>query len=121
MVVERKFTMVLQNGYMNVRYFRLKKTWQKENLFIFLDEIFNENVLLFWSPTDRYLAFIKINLTNVPKNHYLKYDFTLENDDQYSIPYPKYNDPIPLLDVYIFNTRSKKTIRVSRPIEYNNL
>ncbi|CAF1150393.1 unnamed protein product [Adineta steineri] len=84
-------------------------------------EIFNRNNLLFWSPTDRYLAFIKINLTNVPKNYYLKYDFISENDDLYSVPYPKYNDPIPLLDVYIFNTRSKKTIRVPRPIEYEKL
>ncbi|CAF1283981.1 unnamed protein product [Adineta ricciae] len=75
-------------------------------------EIFNRKTLLFWSPTDRYLAFIKINLTDVPKNYYLKYDFTLEHDDLYSIPYPKYNDPIPALNVFIFNTRTKKTIRV---------
>ncbi|UJR20892.1 hypothetical protein I4U23_024001 [Adineta vaga] len=84
-------------------------------------EIFNRNVLLFWSPTDRYLAFIKINLTSVPKNFYLKYDFTLDNNDLYSIPYPKYNDPMPALDVSIFNTRTKRTIHVPRPIENDKL
>ncbi|CAF0987125.1 unnamed protein product [Rotaria sp. Silwood1] len=84
-------------------------------------EIFNQNILLFWSPNDNYLAFIKINLTKLPKNHYLKYDLTLENDDQYSIPYPKYNDPLPLLDVYIFNIKSRKIISVPRPIEYGKL
>ncbi|CAF2409910.1 unnamed protein product [Rotaria sp. Silwood2] len=84
-------------------------------------EIFNRNILLFWSPNDNYLAFIKINLAKLPKNHYLKYDLTLENDDQYSVPYPKCNDPLPLLDVYIFNIKSRKIISVPRPIEYGKL
>jgi hypothetical protein len=87
-------------------------------IYFILDEIFNRNILLFWSPTDRYLAFIKINLTNLSKNHYLKYDLTSENDDKYSIPYPKYNDSLPLIDVYIYNIKTGKTIRVPRPIEY---
>jgi len=87
-------------------------------LIFFLDEIFNRNILLFWSPTDRYLAFIKINLTNLSKNHYLKYDLTFENNDKYSIPYPKYNDSLPLIDVYIYNIKTGKTIRVPRPFDY---
>ncbi len=57
----------------------------------------------------------------MPKNHYLKYDLTLENNDQYSIPYPKYNDPLPLLDVYIYNLKSGKTIQVPQPLEYQKL
>jgi hypothetical protein len=89
--------------------------------FLFLDEIFNRNVLLFWSPTDRYLAFIKINLQNISQNHYLKYDFSIDSNDQYSIPYPKFGDKLPLLDVYIYNIKSGKTIRVPRPAEYEKL
>ncbi|CAF1087184.1 unnamed protein product [Rotaria sordida] len=84
-------------------------------------EIFNQNILLFWSPNDHYLAFIKINLTKLPKIHYLKYDLTWENDDQYSIPYPKYGDLLPLLDVCIFDIKSGKVICVPRPIEYGKL
>ncbi len=93
----------------------------KTKLLIFLDEIFNKNLLLFWSPTDRYLAFIKINLQNLSKNHFLKYDLSLNNNDQYSIPYPKFGDTLPLLDVYIYNIKSGKTIRVPRPTEYEKL
>jgi hypothetical protein len=89
--------------------------------FLFLDEIFNRNVLLFWSPTDRYLAFIKINLQNISQNHYLKYDFSIDSNDQYSNPYPKFGDKLPLLDVYIYNIKSGKTIRVPRPAEYEKL
>ncbi|CAF0954267.1 unnamed protein product [Adineta steineri] len=84
-------------------------------------EIFNRNVLLFWSPNDRYLAFIKINLENVSKNHFLRYDFSHNSNDQYSIPYPKFGDTLPLLDVYIYSIKSGKTIRVPRPIEYEKL
>ena len=86
-----------------------------------LDEMFNRNVLLFWSPTDRYLAFVKIDLSAVPTNHYLNYDLTVENDDQYSLPYPKYRDALPLLDVYIYHMRSGKTFRVPRPMDYDKL
>jgi len=95
--------------------------FEKKNWFIFLDEIFNRNVLLFWSPTDRYLAFIKINLKNVSTNHFLKYDFSVDSNDQYSIPYPKFGDTLPTLDVYIYSLKSGKITRVSRPIEYQNL
>ncbi|CAM4778334.1 unnamed protein product [Rotaria magnacalcarata] len=81
-------------------------------------EIFNQNILLFWSPNDDYLAFIKMNLTKIPKVHYLRYDLTLENDDQYSIPYPKYKDPLPLIDVCVYNLKSRRIFSVPRPIEY---
>ncbi|CAF1161992.1 unnamed protein product [Rotaria sp. Silwood1] len=84
-------------------------------------EIFNQNVLLFWSPNDRYLAFIKIDLQDVPKANFLKYDLSTDNNDRYSIPYPKAGDTLPLLDVYIYNVRSGKTIRVPRPNEYEKL
>lgn len=40
------------------------------------------------------------------------------NNDQYSIPYPKYNDPLPILDVFVFNIKSGKVIDVLRPNEY---
>lgn len=86
-----------------------------------LDEIFKRNVLLFWSPNDRYLAFIKIDLEALPRNHFLKYDLSADSNDQYSIPYPKFGDTLPLLDVHIYNVQSGKTVRVPRPIEYENL
>ena len=89
--------------------------------FFFLDEIFNRNVLLFWSPNDRYLAFIKINLKNVPTTHFLKYDFSSEQNDRYSIPYPKFGETLPILDVYIYSVQSGKITRVPRPAEYENL
>ena len=95
--------------------------YSARTLFSLLDEIFNRNVLLFWSPNDRYLAFIKINLQDLPRNHFLKYDLSADSNDQYSIPYPKFGDTLPLLDVYIYNVQSGKTIRVPRPIEYENL
>ncbi|UJR28644.1 hypothetical protein I4U23_009876 [Adineta vaga] len=84
-------------------------------------EIFNRNLLLFWSPTDRYLAYIRIDLRNVSKNHFLVYDLSRDNNDQYSIPYPKFSDKLPLLDVYIYNIKSGQNLRVPRPIEYRNL
>ena len=90
-------------------------------MFLFIDEIFSRETLLFWSPTDRYLAFIKIDLRNISQNHYLKYEFSPDSNDQYSIPYPKYGDKLPLLDVYIYNIKSGKTIRVPRPSEYEKL
>ena len=113
MEIEIIFIMVLLNGFMNVN----EQFKNFEIIFFLLDEIFNRNILLFWSPTDRYLAYIKTNLTNLPKNNYLKYDLTYD-DEKYSIPYPKYNDTLPLLDVYIYNIQTGKTIRVPRPIEY---
>ncbi len=76
---------------------------------------------MYWSPNDRYLAFIKIDLTKVPKIHFLKYDFTLDSNDQYSIPYPKFSDTLPVLDVYIYNLGTGKTTRVRRPNEYEQL
>jgi len=111
--------MVLLNGFMNVSL--EIQNFYSEMKIRFLDEIFNRNILLFWSPTDRYLAYIKINLTNSPKNHYLKYDLTFSNDEKYSIPYPKYNDSLPVLDVYIYNIKTGRNIRVLQPNEYENL
>jgi hypothetical protein len=92
-----------------------------KTIYLFLDEIFNKNVLLFWSPNDRYLAFIKINLKNVSTTNFLKYDFSFDDNDQYTIPYPKFGDTLPTLDVYIYSIKSGKTIRVPRPIEYEKL
>ena len=62
------------------------------------------------------LCFLR-HLFSIAKNNYLKYDSTYENDEKYSIPYPKYNDSLPILDVYIYNIQTGKTIRVPRPIE----
>jgi hypothetical protein len=90
-------------------------------IFIFLDEIFHRNVLLFWSPNNQYLVFIKINLSNLSKNHFLNYDLSLNDNDQYSIPYPKFGGTLPLLDVYVYSIKSSKTIRVRRPVEYDKL
>lgn len=90
-------------------------------LSLFLDEIFQRHALLFWSPNNQHLAFVKINLKSLPENHYLNYDLSVNNKDQYSIPYPKHGDPLPLLDVYIYNIKSGKTTRVPRPAEYENL
>ncbi|CAF3436510.1 unnamed protein product [Rotaria socialis] len=84
-------------------------------------EIFNQNVLLFWSPNDHYLAYIKIDLRDVPKANFLKYDLSLDTNDRYSIPYPKFGDALPLLDVYVYNIRTGKTTRVPRPNEYEKL
>jgi hypothetical protein len=67
------------------------------------------------------LAYIKINLKDVPKAHFLKYDFSSDTNDQYSIPYPKFGDTLPILDVYIYNIKSGKTIRITRPNEYEKL
>jgi hypothetical protein len=67
------------------------------------------------------LAFIKINLKDVSTTHFLKYDFSLDSNDQYSIPYPKFGDTLPLLDVYIYSIKSGKTISVPRPTEYKEL
>lgn len=123
MVNKKRFIMVLLNGFMNVRYTFICYNRGKNDFFssLNLDEIFNRNILLYWSPTDRYLAYIKTNLTNLSKNHYLKYDFNDENNEKYSIPYPKYNDTLPILDVYIYNIRTGKTIRVPRPFEYDKV
>ena len=83
--------------------------------------MFNQNLLLFWSPNDHYLAYIKIDLRDVTQANFLKYDLSLDNNDRYSIPYPKFGDALPLLDVYVYNIRSGKTIRVPRPNEYEKL
>ncbi|CAF1639034.1 unnamed protein product [Adineta ricciae] len=84
-------------------------------------EIFNRHLLLFWSPTDRYLAYVKIDLQNVSKTHFLVYDLSRDINDQYSIPYPKFGDKLPLINVYIYNIKSGKSFRVPRPVEYRNL
>ena len=86
-----------------------------------LDEIFNRHLLLFWSPTDLYLAYVRIDLQNVSKTHFLVYDLSRDINDQYSIPYPKFGDKLPLTDVYIYNIKSGKSFRVPRPVEYRNL
>jgi len=36
----------------------------------------------------------------------------LKTDDKYSIPYPKYNESLPLLAVYIYDIKTRKTISV---------
>ena len=81
-------------------------------LFFFLlmiDEIFQKTNLLFWSVDDRYLAYLKINLTNLSKNTFLKYDFNEENDDRYTIPYPKFNQSIPQISAHIYDTKTGKS------------
>lgn len=85
------------------------------------DEIFQRNLLLFWSPNDQYLAFVKINLKSLPESHFLNYDLTSTNRDQYAIPYPKHGDPLPLLDVYIYNVKTGRVTRIPRPTEFENL
>ncbi|CAF0752680.1 unnamed protein product, partial [Didymodactylos carnosus] len=82
-------------------------------------EIFNENVLLYWSPSDKYLAFVKLNLTSIPKNNYLNYNSF--NNDKYTIPYPKFGDPLPLIDVYVYDISTDETMKVPRPPEYERL
>ena len=75
------------------------------------DEIFQRNLLLFWSPNDRYFAFIKINLTQIPSSFIQRYD----NDEPYRYPYAKYQDPLPSLDVFVHHLKSGRTLRVPRP------
>lgn len=84
-------------------------------------EIFKQNVLLYWSPNNRYLAFIKTNLRNVSLSHFLRYDFKNKDNDLYSIPYPKYGETLPIFDVYVYNIESGKTQRIPRPAEYERL
>lgn len=89
-------------------------------LLVFVDEVFDRPVLLSWSPSDRYLAFVKIDLQNVSKSHFLAYDFSRDSNEQYSIPYPKFGGVLPTLSVYIYNVKSGKTLRIPRPNEYKN-
>ena len=121
MEVEKRFIMAWSNGSTNVRRISGKIHRSFVCFSFALDEIFNRNVLLFWSPNDRYLAFIKINLKNVPTTHFIKYDFSSDQNDQYSIPYPKFGETLPVLDVYIYSIQSGRVIRVPRPVEYEKL
>lgn len=82
------------------------------------DELFQKKNLLFWSIDDRYLAFIKINLTNLARNYYLKYDFLSNNEEKYSIPYPKFNQSIPHISAYVYDVKTRKHLRIPRPFEY---
>lgn len=86
-----------------------------------IDDIFNQNPLLFWSPKTQYLAYIKLNLQYLPKNHYLNYEETADNRDQYSIPYPKYGDTLPSIDLYIYSIKSGRNLLVPKPADLDNL
>lgn len=88
---------------------------------VILDEVFKESILLYWSPNNRYLAYIKTNLKNVSLSYFLRYDSTSKDNDLYSIPYPKYGDTLPIFDVYIYNLESGRTQRIPRPAEYERL
>lgn len=83
-----------------------------------IDEIFEKTNLLYWSMDDRYLGYLKINLTNLSKNTFLKYDFNEENGERYTIPYPKFNQSIPLISAHIYDTKTRKILRIPRPFEY---
>ena len=69
---------------------------------------------MFWSPNDRYLAFIKINLSEIPLSFYQRYD----EDEPFRFPYAKYRDPLPILDVFVYHLKSGKTLRVPRPTAF---
>lgn len=42
----------------------------------------------------------------------------MKNDDKYSIPYPKYNESLPLLSVHIYDLKTGKTIHIPRSTQH---
>ncbi|GIV03494.1 MAG: peptidase S9 [Fimbriimonadales bacterium] len=74
-------------------------------------EELNQNEAMWWSPDSKKLAYYRIDNRLVP-DYYVTLDLTQVHNRLYVEPYPKAGDPNPILDLFIYDRESGKSVPV---------
>ncbi|KAI9469910.1 MAG: dipeptidyl peptidase IV N-terminal region-domain-containing protein [Benjaminiella poitrasii] len=74
---------------------------------VYEEEVLGTNFALWWAPDSSYLAFLRLDETNVPEYHLQMYTTTKLNNTAYpkenKIRYPKAGSPNPLVSLHIYS------------------